>query len=106
MILKGKKVILRPIKLSDAERFVKWFNDPEVNKFLVIRELTLINERKYIKRRLASKTADTFHFCIDTKDGVHIGATSIEGVNKETKMPLLALLLAIKIIGVTVMAQM
>ena len=33
MILKGKKTILRPLRMSDAPRFVKWLADPEVNKF-------------------------------------------------------------------------
>jgi RimJ/RimL family protein N-acetyltransferase len=82
MILKGKKVILRPIRLTDAERFVKWFNDPTVNKFLNYRSLTLKDERKYIKQRLAGKMKDTLHFCVDALDGTHIGATSLEGINK------------------------
>lgn len=81
MMLKGKKVILRPIRLSDAERFVKWFNDKEVNKFLNYRSLTLKAEKKYIKDRLAGKMPDALHFCIDTTEGVHIGATSLDSIN-------------------------
>jgi RimJ/RimL family protein N-acetyltransferase len=34
-MLRGKKVILRPIKRSDKELFLRWLNDPEVIQFLV-----------------------------------------------------------------------
>ena len=77
MVLKGEKVILRPIKLSDAPRFVKWLNNPEVYKFLMIREhLTLAKEVKHLKSFIKSKTHK--NFAIETKDGVHIGSASLE----------------------------
>lgn len=82
MIIKGKKVILRPVQLSDAERFVKWFNDPKVNKFMNYRNFTLAFEKQYIINRLKNKAKDNFHFCIDTKEGVHIGSCSLESISK------------------------
>src|SRR5580700_2464481 len=85
MILKGEKVVLRPVKMDDAPRFVKWFNDPEVNKFLMYRHLTLPQERKIIRERLSKKSKDKVHFCIDTKEGIHIGVTSLEDINKRNK---------------------
>jgi len=81
MILKGQKVILRPIRLSDAERFVKWFSDPEVNKFMNYRNFTLAFEKQYIKNRLKTKTKNNFHFCIDTKEGIHIGSCGLENIS-------------------------
>jgi RimJ/RimL family protein N-acetyltransferase len=72
IILKGKKVILRPAKLSDAPRFVKWFNDRSVNKFLLVRKLNLQEERVWIKN--VQKAKDACHLAIDTVEGVHIGA--------------------------------
>ena len=74
--------MLRPVRMDDAPRFVKWFNDPEVNKFLNYRSLTLKFEKEYIKKRMAGKVADTLHFCIDTSEGVHIGSTALESINK------------------------
>jgi RimJ/RimL family protein N-acetyltransferase len=82
MILRGEKVILRPIRLTDAPAFVKWFNDKQVNKFLTYRSMNLINQRKYIKDRLSGKTKDSWHFCIDAMDGTHIGATSLDAINE------------------------
>jgi len=81
MKLIGKKVILRPIKLSDASRFVKWFNDPAVNRFLARRKLTLKEERTWI--RSVPKNKDSVHFCIDTKDGIHIGSVGFSVVNRQ-----------------------
>jgi len=34
MILRGKKVILRPMSLKDASNFCQWLSDREVTKFL------------------------------------------------------------------------
>lgn len=85
MIIKGKNITLRPVRLEDAARFVKWFNDPDVNKFMNYRGLTLAFEKKYIKNRLKSKTKDTLHFCIDTVDGIHIGSCGLESISKAHK---------------------
>ena len=82
MIIKGEKVILIPVRLEDAARFVKWFNDPDVNKFMNYRGMTLAFEKKFIKNRLTSKPKDVVHLCIETVAGVHIGACSIESISK------------------------
>jgi RimJ/RimL family protein N-acetyltransferase len=63
--------------MSDAPRFVKWLNNPEIYKFLIVREhLTLVKEKKYLKNFINSKTHK--NFAIETKDGIHIGSTSLE----------------------------
>lgn len=85
MILRGEKVVLRPIRMDDAPRFVKWFNDKAVNKFLFIRKLSLKEERKYIADRLKTPPKDKLHFCIDTKQGQHIGACAIEDIQKRNR---------------------
>lgn len=82
MILKGKKVVLRPAQLEDAPRFVKWFNDKTVNKFLAVRSMTLKDERQYINNRLKGKVKNDLHFCMDTVDGTHIGAVGLHHINK------------------------
>ncbi len=87
MIIKGKKVNLRTVRLSDAENFVKWFNDPEVNKFVFVRQMNLKEEKKFIRERLKGKTKQNqVFFCIDTKDGVHIGSTSLEIKSQRLKV--------------------
>jgi RimJ/RimL family protein N-acetyltransferase len=75
MILKGKKVILRPIKLSDAPAIVKWSRDPEVTKFLSMGKRTLPEERQWIMDK--SKNKDEKIFAIETLDHKHIGNTGL-----------------------------
>ena len=83
MIIKGKLVMLRPIKISDATRFVKWFNDPDFNKFMARRAMSMREELKWI--RGLSKKKDSIHFAIDTSDGVHIGSCGIHDIHKRDR---------------------
>lgn len=83
MILKGEKVILRPVKLNDAQRFVKWLSDPEVNKFTTRRKITLKEEKKWIRDFPARKEDKIF--AIDTKDGIHIGSIGLHHIDSRDK---------------------
>ena len=75
MILKGEKVILRQIRLSDAKRFVKWLYDPRVNKFMSGRPVSMQEELRWI--RGLKKKKDNKAFAIDTGDGTHIGSINL-----------------------------
>ncbi|MDO8522838.1 MAG: GNAT family protein [bacterium] len=94
MKLIGKQIILRPIKLSDAEHFVKWVSDPEVNKFTTRNKITLKEELKWIKGM--RKTKNTFIFAIDTKDGTHIGSAGIHDMNRKDKNAIFGILIGDK----------
>ncbi len=71
MILRGKKVILRPLKLSDAFDMVKWLGDPQVRKFMSMGKVAINQEKKWIKDVLKKKTERVFG--VDTLDRKHIG---------------------------------
>ncbi len=48
-MLKGQKVVLRPVKRSDIPNFLKWFNDPEVIQYLTMYlPMTEMAEEKWI----------------------------------------------------------
>ena len=85
MILKGKKVILRPVRMDDAPRFVKWFNDSEVYQFVITKGIKLKDEREWIKQRIEGKIKDDLFLCIDTKAGAHIGSIGLHKINKRNK---------------------
>ena len=72
----GKKVVLRPIEMSDAPRFVVWLNDPAVNKFVLKRSITLNEEQKWIRSLKKAKKTE-HHFAIDTNKGVHVGSIAL-----------------------------
>ena len=83
MIIKGEKTTLRPIKLADAPRFVKWFADFEVTQFISGRRVTLAEERKWI--RGLSKKKRQLALAIETKDGVHIGSIGFHEISTKDK---------------------
>lgn len=62
------------IHLSDAERYVHWFKDKEVVRYLLLQTgFTLAEERKYI--RGVRKQKDHFNYAIITETGKHIGGS-------------------------------
>jgi RimJ/RimL family protein N-acetyltransferase len=85
MILKGEKVVLRRVRMSDVPRFVKWFNDPEVFRFIKTRGITLAAERKWVKERMSGKIKNDLFLCIDTIDGTHIGTIGLHRINPTHK---------------------
>jgi RimJ/RimL family protein N-acetyltransferase len=75
MILRGKKIILRPIKMSDAPRYVKWLSDSDVHKFTTRKGITLKEEKKWIRELPKKKNEKTF--AIETRNKVHIGSVGL-----------------------------
>jgi len=71
-MLKGKKVMLRPIKRDDLANFLKWFNDPEVTQYLLLYlPMTEMAEEKWIEE--------------GAKSGVHL---VIEAIENDTTKPI------------------
>lgn len=85
MVLKGEKVILRPVRVDDAPRFVKWFSDPDVIQFIKTRGVTLAAQRKWVRDRMAGKIKNDLFLCIDTKNGQHIGMIGLHRINPTHK---------------------
>jgi RimJ/RimL family protein N-acetyltransferase len=49
-MLKGKSVLLRPIKRSDISYFLNWFNDPEILQYLdMYLPMTEMSEEKFME---------------------------------------------------------
>ena len=49
-MLIGEKVVLRPVRRTDIEYFLKWFNDPEVTQYLgMYLPMTEMGEEKFIE---------------------------------------------------------
>ena len=96
MVIKGDKVTLRHVRLSDAERFVKWLTDPKVYQYLQAqnRHLTLKKEKEWIKKSLKEKTDK--RFAIETLDKVHIGVVSLERVEVKHKRATLGIFIGEK----------
>ncbi len=82
-MLKGEKVLLRPVRRSDLESFLKWFNDPEVTQYLAIyTPMTEMAEEKWIDG-LATRTADAVFVieAIEAGGSKPIGTTGLHSIN-------------------------
>jgi RimJ/RimL family protein N-acetyltransferase len=64
-MLRGEKVILRPLKRSDITNFLKWFNDPDVTQYLsMYLPMTEMAEEKWIEDEASRIQAGTNVFFI------------------------------------------
>jgi len=84
MVLKGKLVKLRKIKMADALRFVKWLNDKEVNKFTTRRKISLAKEKKWIREMPKHWQTDRI-FAIVTISDIHIGSIGLHKIDQRDK---------------------
>lgn len=68
---------MRPIRITDAPRFVKWLSDEEVRKLLAAnpKKPTLKEEKKWI-RSLSKKGNKDINFAIDV-GSIHIGSLGL-----------------------------
>ena len=65
-MLTGKKVLLRPVKKSDIQYFLKWFNDPEVTQYLPLYlPMTELAEEKWIEELGTARARSTAMFVIE-----------------------------------------
>lgn len=75
--LVGTKVILRPLRMSDAPRFVRWLADEDVTRLLGRTQPppTLQQEKSWIREELKKNPMHVF--AIDTRSGKHIGSAGL-----------------------------
>jgi RimJ/RimL family protein N-acetyltransferase len=84
-MLKGKSVILRPVKRSDISYFLKWFNDQEVIQYLCLYlPMTEMAEEKYIEELGTTRAKSDVRFVIEVIEGAStkpIGNCGLHEIN-------------------------
>ena len=80
-MMRGQKVVLRAMTKGDLPTFVRWFNDPEVTRFLGgnMWPMSPESEERWFERQLEQ---NALHLCIETlpssaQPGVLIGNCSL-----------------------------
>lgn len=84
MIIRGKRVYLRPISMDDCtEEYVNWLNDPEVNQFLETRWTiqTIETIKEYVYGMINDKKSLLFAIIVCDND-LHIGNIKIGPINE------------------------
>ena len=81
-MIKGERVILRPIDLNDTDKIIKWRNTEAVRKnFCNQEELTEETHINWINKKVI--TGETVQFIIiDKESGLEVGSTFIKDISK------------------------
>lgn len=79
MSILGEKIRLRAIERSDIPAFVRWFNDPEVRKYLrMYMPLSQAQEERWFETQLQDQSS--LIFGIETLDGKLIGNIGLHNI--------------------------
>jgi RimJ/RimL family protein N-acetyltransferase len=87
-VLKGKKCVLTDIKEKDLPKFVRWFSNKEVTRFLMtdFSNLTLKKEKKWYKDTKKQKDTVIFGlYALDGKKKIIIGSTGLKKIDYNHK---------------------
>jgi len=69
-MLKGKSVLLRPVKRSDISYFLKWFNDPEIVQYVgLYLPMTEMYEEKFIEELGTTRARSDVILVIEAVEG-------------------------------------
>lgn len=78
-VLKGRKVTLRPPDETDAQRFIDWFADQEVTRYLATQFPFHLEAEKEALKQLGESKTDVWW--VIEAEGRAIGATGIHGID-------------------------
>ncbi len=96
----GERVRLRAIERSDIPNFVRWFNDPEVRRYLLIyAPISAAQEEQWFDRMLEQQGKEQFVFAVDARAGdewVHIGNVGLHRINWKDRNATLGIVLGEK----------
>lgn len=77
------KIILRNLKAKDInERYISWFKDHEVTRFLEASNITIEDSINYLNYGISTKTYYLFAICVG-KNNLHIGNVKIGPIKKK-----------------------
>ena len=94
----GEGVRLRAIEREDIDRFVRWFNDPEVRRYLLMYEpMSRAKEERWFEERLSRK--DDLLLAIEVREGdswVHIGNMGLHRIDWKNRVATLGIVIGEK----------
>ena len=83
-MLKGNKIILRPVESQDIEKFYKWRNDPDIKKMAMMHPfpVTLESEKKWFENISNNKDNKLIIFSVvDNSDKRVVGFIRLFNIN-------------------------
>jgi RimJ/RimL family protein N-acetyltransferase len=94
-MIRGTKTRLRALEHDDLPHFVRWINDPEVRRFMVIRyPLSMTEEEKWWEGFLERE--NDYIFAIEAEDGTYIGNIGLHDLERENRRAMLGIIIGHK----------
>ncbi len=94
MIL-GSKTCLRALEQGDLPHFVRWINDPDTRRFMMMRyPLSMTEEENWWEGFLTRKNDHIF--AIEASDGTYIGNIGLHGIEQENRRAVLGIIIGEK----------
>jgi RimJ/RimL family protein N-acetyltransferase len=91
-MIRGTKTLLRALERDDLPRCVRWFNDPDMRRFLLQRyPLSMTEEEQWWAGRLERAQKGDYIFAIEAEDGTHIGNIGLHNVEEENRKAMLGI---------------
>jgi RimJ/RimL family protein N-acetyltransferase len=91
-MIRGTKTRLRALEQEDLPRCVRWFNDPDVRRFLVMRyPLSMTEEEQWWASRVERAQDNDHAFAIEAEDGTHIGNIGLHNWERENRRAMLGI---------------
>jgi len=91
-MIRGSKTCLRALKHGDLPHFVRWINDPEVRRFMMMRyPLSMTEEENWWESFVARKGDHIF--AIEASDGTYIGNIGLHDIQSENRRALLGIII-------------
>lgn len=82
VFLDGPGVYLRPPEEADVILFARWFNDPEVRRFISnVVPMTMPAEREWYEERHKKNATDPVFVIVDKDGDAPIGTMGLHGIN-------------------------
>jgi ribosomal-protein-alanine N-acetyltransferase len=99
-MLKGKSVLLRPVKRSDISCFLKWFNDPEVVQYVELyMPMTEMSEEKYIEELGTTRAKRDAQFVMEVIEGAStkpIGTCGLHEIDSKDRKAIFGMVIGEK----------
>src|SRR5262245_32711730 len=78
----GDQIVLRPLREADfTERYLSWFRDPDVTRFLDARNITREDAIAHLREGADGRLWRLYAIC-RAADGLHIGNLKIGPINR------------------------
>jgi RimJ/RimL family protein N-acetyltransferase len=87
-MLTGKLVRLRPLEMSDLDRYLVWVNDPEVMQWLSrtgTYPWSRLAEEELLEKVSRTRGYDAVNLAIETLEGRHIGSIALHNAQPEDR---------------------